>query len=78
MGNLAPLTIFPNLQKDIPYNVKRDLALVTMFAASPLVLVVPGEFPAKTVKGPHRVREGPTGQAQLRVGRHRHRAAPHL
>ena len=50
MGNLAPLTIFPNLQKDIPYNVKRDLALVTMFAASPLVLVVPSEFPAKTVK----------------------------
>src|SRR5262249_17760702 len=50
MGNLAPLTIFPNLLKDIPYNVKRDFALVTMFAASPLVLVVPNEFPAKTVK----------------------------
>ena len=50
MGNLAPLTIFPNLLKDIPYNVKRDFALVTMFAASPLVLVVPNEYPAKTVK----------------------------
>lgn len=49
MGNLAPLTIFPNLYRDMPYDVARDLAPVTMFAASPLVLVVKSDFPVASV-----------------------------
>ncbi|CAH0247813.1 tripartite tricarboxylate transporter substrate binding protein [Roseomonas sp. CECT 9278] len=49
MGNLGPLTIFPNLYRDMPFDVGRDLAPVTMFAASPLVLVTKGDFPATTV-----------------------------
>jgi len=49
MGNLGPLTIFPNLYKDMPYNVQRDLVPITMFAASPLVLVTSNTVPAKTV-----------------------------
>lgn len=40
MGNLGPLTIHPVLYKQMPYDVKRDLLPITMFAASPLVLVV--------------------------------------
>ena len=36
MGNLGPLTIFPNLYKNMPYDAKKDLAPITMFAASPL------------------------------------------
>ncbi|OGA46121.1 MAG: hypothetical protein A3G25_14130 [Betaproteobacteria bacterium RIFCSPLOWO2_12_FULL_63_13] len=50
MGNLGPLTIFPNLYRDLPYDVKRDLLPITMFAASPLVLVVPNNLPAKSVR----------------------------
>jgi tripartite-type tricarboxylate transporter receptor subunit TctC len=49
MGNLGPLTIFPNLYRDIPYDVGRDLAPVMMFAASPLVLVVNNDLPARSV-----------------------------
>ena len=50
MGNLGPLTIFPNLYKNLPYDAKKDLIPVTMFAASPLALVVPANSPAKSVK----------------------------
>jgi tripartite-type tricarboxylate transporter receptor subunit TctC len=50
MGNLGPLTIFPSLYKQMPYSVKDDLIPITMFAASPLVLVVSGDSPIKTVK----------------------------
>lgn len=50
MGNLGPLTIFPSLYKTMPYSVKDDLIPITMFAASPLVLVVSGSSPIKTVK----------------------------
>jgi tripartite-type tricarboxylate transporter receptor subunit TctC len=50
MGNLGPLTIFPSLYKQMPYSVKDDLIPITMFAASPLVLVVSGDSAIKTVK----------------------------
>ncbi len=50
MGNLGPLTIFPNLYKNMPYDAKKDLIPITMFAASPLVLVVPANLPAKNVR----------------------------
>ncbi len=50
MGNLGPLTIFPSLYKQMPYSVKDDLIPITMFAASPLVLVVGGDSPIRTVK----------------------------
>ena len=50
MGNLGPLTIFPTLYKQMPFDVKRDLVPITMFAASPLVLVVGAESPIKNAK----------------------------
>lgn len=49
MGNLGPLTIFPHLFRDIPYDAARDLVPVVMFAASPLVLVVANDVPAQSV-----------------------------
>ncbi|MBR0683579.1 tripartite tricarboxylate transporter substrate binding protein [Roseomonas eburnea] len=49
MGNLGPLTIFPNLYRDMPFDVARDLAPVTMFAASPLVLVINKDLPVNSV-----------------------------
>jgi tripartite-type tricarboxylate transporter receptor subunit TctC len=51
MGNLGPLAIFPTLYEgQMPFNVKKDLVPVTMFAASPLVLVVAADSPLKTAK----------------------------
>jgi tripartite-type tricarboxylate transporter receptor subunit TctC len=50
MGNLGPLTIFPSLYKQMPYSVKDDLIPISMFAASPLVLVVGGNSPIKTAQ----------------------------
>lgn len=41
MGNLGPLTIYPNLYQDRLYEVSTDLIPIMSFAASPLVLVVP-------------------------------------
>ncbi|WP_203073606.1 Bug family tripartite tricarboxylate transporter substrate binding protein [Falsiroseomonas ponticola] len=49
MGNLGPLTIFPHLFRDIPYESGRDLASIVMFAAAPLVLVVSNDVPATNV-----------------------------
>ena len=49
MGNLGPLTIFPHLFRDIPYDAARDLVSVVMFAASPLVLVVANDVPVRSV-----------------------------
>ena len=49
MGNLGPLTIFPHLFRDIPYDAARDLISIVMFAASPLVLVVANDVPARTL-----------------------------
>ncbi len=50
MGNLGPLTIFPNLYKQMPFDTKKDLIPVTMFAASPLVLVVAADSPIKNMQ----------------------------
>lgn len=41
MGNLGPLTIYPNLYKERLYDVSTDLIPIMSFAASPLVLVIP-------------------------------------
>ena len=50
MGNLGPLTIFPSLYKQMPYDVGKELIPITMFAASPLVLVVGAESPVKSAE----------------------------
>lgn len=52
MGNLGPLAIFPTLyEQQMPFNVKKDLVPITMFAASPLVLVVAADSPFQSAKG---------------------------
>ena len=50
MGNLGPLTIYPHLYKSMAYDVKKDIIPVSMFAASPQVLVVSNNLPASSVK----------------------------
>ena len=75
MGNLGPLTIFPNLYKNLPYDAKKDLIPVTMFAASPLALVVPANSPAKTVKdliGMAKSQPGKLNYASVGIGTAQH------
>ncbi len=75
MGNLGPLTIFPHLFRDIPYDAGRDLVPVVMFAASPLVLVVANEVPARSVAefiAWVRARPGRANYASVGVGTAQH------
>lgn len=75
MGNLGPLTIFPNLYRDLQYDVARDLAPVAMFAASPLVLVVQPGLPAASVPelvALARARAGRLNYASVGIGTAQH------
>ncbi|HEY4251692.1 MAG TPA: tripartite tricarboxylate transporter substrate binding protein [Roseomonas sp.] len=75
MGNLGPLTIFPNLYRDMPFDVARDLAPIMMFAASPLVLVVEKDFPARTLAdlvAMAKARPGRMNYASIGIGSAQH------
>jgi tripartite-type tricarboxylate transporter receptor subunit TctC len=49
LSSIGPLTVAPTMQKDLPYNVKRDLAPLTMGMIFPNVFVVHQGVPAKTL-----------------------------
>jgi tripartite-type tricarboxylate transporter receptor subunit TctC len=50
-GNLAPLSVNPTLMpKNVPYDVKKDLAPIILIEESPLILSVNNQTPAKTVQ----------------------------
>ena len=75
MGNLGPLTIFPNLDRNPPYDVQRDLVPVAMFAASPLVLVVNRDLPVRSpaeLLDYSRTRPGGINYASVGVGTAQH------
>ena len=73
---LAPagnLTVNPSLYRNVPYDVARDFAPVTVIAAVP---EHPGGQRTGAGEGPcraHRLREGQSRQAQLRIARPRKR-----
>ena len=50
MGSSGSLAVNPLLYAKLPYDAKNDFAGVTMLAASPLVMVVHPDLPAKSVK----------------------------
>lgn len=75
MGNLGPLTIFPHLDRNIPYDVARDIVPIVMFCASPLVLVVPNNSPIRDVAGliaAARAQPGRLNYASVGVGTAQH------
>ncbi len=75
MGNLGPLTIFPNLYKNLSYDAKKDFVPITMFAASPLVLVTSIALPAKSVAeliGRAKAEPGKLNYASVGVGTAQH------
>jgi tripartite-type tricarboxylate transporter receptor subunit TctC len=50
LGNSGPITVNPNLRRDLQYDVQRDLAPVTQIIAAPMVLVVHPSLPVRSVK----------------------------
>lgn len=75
MGNLGPLTIFPHLDRSIPYDAARDIVPIVMFCASPLVLVVPNASPIRDVAGliaAARAQPGRLNYASVGVGTAQH------
>ncbi|HUP97310.1 MAG TPA: tripartite tricarboxylate transporter substrate binding protein [Usitatibacter sp.] len=50
LSSVGPLTVAPAMQKNLPYDVKRDLAPITMAAVFPNVFIVHPGVPAKTLK----------------------------
>ena len=48
-GNLAPLTIYPHLYKELGYDPRASFTPIAMLAASPLVLVTNKDLPAASV-----------------------------
>jgi tripartite-type tricarboxylate transporter receptor subunit TctC len=50
LGNVATLTIIPNVQKNVPYDPFRDFEPVSLIASAPLLVVVHPSLPVTTVK----------------------------
>ena len=50
LGNSGPITVNPNLRRDLQYDVQRDLTSVTQIIAAPMVLVVHPSLPVRSVK----------------------------
>ena len=49
LSSVGPLTVAPALVKDLPYDVKRDIAPITMGVMFPNVFVVNSDVPAKSL-----------------------------
>ena len=50
LSSVGPLTVAPAMQKNLAYDVKRDLAPITMAVVFPNVFIVHPGVPAKTLK----------------------------
>ena len=72
-GNAASAALYPNLDFDFV----RDITAIAFLGYTPFV-VVESIGPGKDAPRTHRLRQGQSGQAQLRLTRRRHRAAPGL
>jgi len=50
LGNVATMTIIPNVQKNVPYDPFRDFEPVSLIASAPLLVVVHPSLPVTTIK----------------------------
>ena len=50
LGNVATLTIIPNVQKKVPYDPFKDFEPVSLIASAPLLVVVHPSLPVTSVK----------------------------
>src|SRR5256885_428312 len=74
ISSAGPLAITPVLSETMPYDVLKDLKLLTEVVEVPELLVVADNVPARTF-GELIARQVETGQAQFRLDRCRRRAA---
>ena len=65
IGTSATLGVVPALVKNPGYDPIKSFAPVAKISDSTTVLVVPANFPANSVAGARRLRQGQSGQAQL-------------
>ena len=75
MANIATLAVNPSLYPKISYDSLRDFVPVSLTATIGNCLVVHPSFPVKSVPDLVALGEKASGPAQLRLGRHRQRAA---
>ncbi|MGQ0522646.1 MAG: Bug family tripartite tricarboxylate transporter substrate binding protein [Betaproteobacteria bacterium] len=81
LGNSGPITVNPNLRRDLPYDPQRDLAPVTQIIAAPMVLVVHPSLPVKSVRDLVRLAKSKPGQlnyASAGIGNLQHLAMESL
>jgi tripartite-type tricarboxylate transporter receptor subunit TctC len=81
LGNSGPITVNPNLRRDLPYDPQRDLAPVTQIIAAPMVLVVHPSMPVKSVRDLIRIAKSKPGQlnyASAGIGNLQHLAMESL
>ena len=50
LGNVATMTIIPNVQKNVPYDPFKDFEPVSLIASAPLLVVVHPSLPVTSVK----------------------------
>ena len=62
LTSVGPMTVAPAMQKNLPYDVKRDIAPITMGVMFPNVFVVPVDVPAKTLAEFVALAKGQPGQ----------------
>ena len=71
----SSLSLSVAINKTPPYDLAKDFSPIVNVAISPYALVVNPSVPAKSLEGVHRLRQGQSRQAQLRLGRRRQRLA---
>ena len=69
MGTVGTHAINASLYSKMPYDHVKDFVPVILVAGVPNVLVVNPSVPVNSGAGAHRLRQGESGQAQLRVVR---------
>ena len=81
LGNSGPITVNPNLRRDLQYDPLRDLAPVTQIIAAPMVLVVHPSLPVHSVKDLVRLAKASPGRlnyASAGIGNLQHLAMESL
>ena len=74
----GPLAINQTLySKGLAFNPLRDFAPIALFGSTPLVTMVSNDLPVNNIQELIALAKAEAGHDQLRLGRHRHDAAPH-
>ena len=67
----SQLFVATSVYPDLKFNLDKDFASISLIGTVPFVLMVNPKLPAKSIRRADRAREEISGQAPLRLGRHR-------